>query len=97
MELPEEKLTEKLYFLTGFIIWCGILDNMKTVLIIGSAGFVGSHLTEGCLSNGWKVIGIDDFSSGKQENLKNINNRNFIFIKQDLSKPNSVSSLKKII
>ena len=68
---------------------------MKTVLIIGSAGFVGSHLTEGCLSNGWKVIGIDDFSSGKQENLKNINSRNFIFIKQDLSKPNSASSIEK--
>lgn len=70
---------------------------MKTVLIIGSAGFVGSHLTEVCLSNGWKVIGIDDFSSGKNENLKNVNNKNLIFINQDLSEPNSVFSIEKKI
>lgn len=70
---------------------------MKTVLIIGSAGFVGSHLTEKCLSGGLRVIGIDDLSSGKLENLKSISNKNFIFLKQDLSKPNSVFSLKKRI
>lgn len=70
---------------------------MKTVLIIGSAGFVGSHLMECCLSNNWRVIGIDDFSSGQQENIRNINNKNFIFIRQDLSKPNGVSLLEKKI
>lgn len=70
---------------------------MKTVLIIGSAGFVGSHLTECCLSNHWKVIGVDDFSSGKQANLHGINNKNFTLIKQDLSKPDGVSLLKRKI
>ena len=43
---------------------------MKTVLVIGSAGFVGSHLTEGCLSNGWKVIGIDDFLPENRKTLR---------------------------
>lgn len=68
---------------------------MKTVLIIGSAGFVGSHLTESCLSKGWQVIGVDDFSSGKQDNLKSIKSKHFIFIKQDLSKSNSAPLLEK--
>ena len=71
---------------------------MKSVLIIGAAGFVGSHLTESCLSKNWKVIGVDDFSSGKPENLKDINNKKFIFVNQDLSKSNSANSLiKKLI
>lgn len=71
---------------------------MKTVLIIGVAGFVGSHLAESCLSKGWKVVGIDDFSSGKQENLKGIKDKSFVFIKQDLSKYGSSSLLvKKLI
>lgn len=70
---------------------------MKTVLIIGAAGFVGSHLTKCCLSNHWKVIGVDDFSSGKQSNLNDINNKNFTLMKQDLSKPDGASLLKRKI
>lgn len=70
---------------------------MKTVLIIGSAGFVGSHLTECCLSSCWKVIGVDDFSSGKQSNLNGVNSKNFTLIKQDLSKPDGALLLKRKI
>lgn len=69
---------------------------MKTVLITGVAGFVGSHLAESCLSKGWRVVGVDDFSSGKQENLEeSLKNKFFVFIKHDLSKLNSFSLLIK--
>jgi len=37
------------------------------VCIVGSAGFVGSNLTEGCLKKGWSVLGIDNFSTGFRE------------------------------
>lgn len=42
---------------------------MKTVLITGIAGFLGSHVAEHLLANGWNVFGIDDFSGGCLENI----------------------------
>ncbi len=42
---------------------------MKTILITGGAGFIGSHITEAYLAKGWQVAVVDDFSSGTWENL----------------------------
>lgn len=42
---------------------------MKTVLITGAAGFIGSHLTDAYLREGWGVLGVDDLSTGRIENL----------------------------
>ncbi len=39
------------------------------VLITGGAGFIGSHLTERCLREGWRVSVIDDLSTGSFENI----------------------------
>jgi UDP-glucose 4-epimerase len=41
----------------------------KRVLVTGGAGFIGSHVSDLFLSRGWSVEVIDDFSSGKRENL----------------------------
>lgn len=40
------------------------------ILITGGAGFIGSHLTERCLEEGWKVSVIDDLSTGSFENIE---------------------------
>ncbi len=40
-----------------------------TVLVTGGAGFIGSHVTEGLLARGHRVLVIDDLSSGRRENL----------------------------
>src|SRR5438105_1701624 len=39
------------------------------VLITGGAGFIGSHLAERCLKEGWTVSVIDDLSTGSIQNL----------------------------
>jgi UDP-glucose 4-epimerase len=44
----------------------------KNVLITGVAGMIGSHLVEELLGKGYNVIGIDDLSYGKLENIKSI-------------------------
>ena len=50
-------------------ILSGRLNAKYTWLITGAAGFIGSHLTEALLSVGQKVKGLDDFSTGTQENI----------------------------
>ena len=41
----------------------------KNFLVTGVAGFIGSKLAEKLLINGYKVTGVDDFSSGYKKNI----------------------------
>ena len=41
----------------------------KTVLVTGAAGFIGSHLSEALLKQGAKVIGVDNYLTGSQDNI----------------------------
>jgi UDP-glucose 4-epimerase len=41
---------------------------MKTVLVTGGAGFIGSHLCERLIKDGHKVISLDNYFTGKKEN-----------------------------
>jgi len=45
---------------------------LRTCLVTGGAGFIGSHLVERLLSLGWQVRIVDDFSTGKRENLSHL-------------------------
>jgi len=60
---------------------------MKSVLITGGAGFIGSHLCKRLLKQGYRVICMDNLITGKKENISQfLNNPNFNFIQQDVSK-----------
>lgn len=58
---------------------------MKTVLITGAAGFIGSHLLDFFLEKKFKVIAIDNFMTGSFENIKHNNsNKYYTFIRHDI-------------
>lgn len=58
---------------------------MKKVLITGAAGFIGSHLCDRFIKEGWYVIGVDNFLTGNPENLEHLSsNQNFEFIERDI-------------
>ena len=46
--------------------------NNTTALITGGAGFIGSHLVDALLSKGMKIIVLDNFSTGRPQNLNNV-------------------------
>src|SRR6202158_5744475 len=55
------------------------------VVITGAAGFIGSHLAETLLDRDYTVIGIDNLSTGATENISHLVNRDFTFIKHDIT------------
>jgi dTDP-glucose 4,6-dehydratase len=60
---------------------------MKRVLITGAAGFLGSHLCDRFLKEGFYVIGMDNLITGRLENLEHLkDNPNFEFINHDVTK-----------
>ena len=60
---------------------------MKTILIAGGAGFIGTNLTKRLLKEGNKIICIDNLHTGKYENIKDLNNENYKFIEHDIINP----------
>jgi len=56
------------------------------VVITGAAGFLGSHLTDRFLADGHEVVGIDNFITGRPENLAHLmGNERFRFVRHDVS------------
>jgi UDP-glucuronate decarboxylase len=61
---------------------------MKTILVTGGAGFIGSHLCERLLREGNEVICLDNFFTGYKRNvLKLTSNPNFEMVRHDITNP----------
>lgn len=59
----------------------------KKILITGGAGFIGSNLCEALLEKGNKVVCLDNFITGKRENIQELlNDPNFMLIEGDIRK-----------
>lgn len=62
-------------------------DSKKTALVTGAAGFLGSHLSDRLLSEGFKVIGMDNLITGNLRNIKHLSgNPDFEFVQHDVTK-----------
>jgi nucleoside-diphosphate-sugar epimerase len=57
----------------------------QRVVITGAAGFIGSHLAEALLDRDYAVIGIDNLLTGDTANITHLANRDFTFIKHDVT------------
>ncbi len=66
---------------------------MKTILITGGAGFIGSHLAKKLLDAGNKIICLDNFYTGSKENIAGfLKNKNFKLLKRDVAKPLAIKA-----
>jgi UDP-N-acetylglucosamine 4-epimerase len=60
-------------------------DRDSIFLVTGGAGFIGSNLCEALLDMGYQVRCMDNFSTGKRENIEGfLQNKNFTLIEDDI-------------
>lgn len=66
---------------------------MKEVLILGGAGFIGSHIAEIFSENEYRCIIVDNLSKGSLENIKNI--KNHVFYNIDINDKTALDDVFK--
>jgi nucleoside-diphosphate-sugar epimerase len=72
------------------------VEKMKfsRVLVTGGAGFIGSHLVDRLLSEGFEVVVLDDFSSGRMENISHYEDlKEFHLVKGDVRSSSIVNKV----
>lgn len=68
------------------------------ILVTGVAGFLGSHLLDKLLTSGHQVIGIDNLSMGKLENIaEHLSNKAFQFLQKDVTEKSTFENLENDI
>lgn len=60
---------------------------MKTILVCGGAGFIGSNLCSRLIAKGERVICVDNFSTGNAANLKELVSSLFSSVSHDITEP----------
>lgn len=66
---------------------------MKT-MVVGGAGFIGSHLCDALLANGHKVVCVDNFSLGTKENIRHLHeNDKFTLYETDAADKNALDKV----
>lgn len=69
---------------------------MKKIIISGGAGFIGSHLVDAVLEKRYEIIVLDNFSTGRPQNLDHVASE-IQLVKCDISKPGQWQDLFKNI
>src|SRR3972149_9574828 len=58
---------------------------MATAVVTGGAGFVGSHLCDSLLAQGYRVVCVDNLDTGPLQNIEHIRDGDFVFRNHDLT------------
>ena len=71
-----------------------MIELPKKILLTGVAGFLGSHLLDKLLRLGHEVVGIDNLSMGKLENIAgHLSKKGFQFLQKDVTEQSTFSNL----
>ncbi|MBS7456274.1 UDP-glucuronic acid decarboxylase family protein [Coralloluteibacterium stylophorae] len=63
-------------------------ERPLSILVVGAAGFVGSHLVDRLLDDGHRVIAVDNLITGRRENIAHLQGHaRFRFIEHDIIQP----------
>lgn len=60
---------------------------VPTAIVTGGAGFLGSHLSDHLLAEGYRVICVDNLDTGNLHNVEHIRAGDFVFVNHDLTLP----------
>lgn len=63
------------------------MSDTPHAIVTGGAGFVGSHLVDSLLNDGFEVTSLDNFGSGRPRNLKHVDRERFDSVDHDVRKP----------
>ena len=70
--------------------------RQKQILVAGGAGFLGSHLCERLIEEGARVVCLDNFLTGKPENLRRLElSADFELIEHDIVEPLPAKLMKR--
>ncbi len=62
--------------------------SQKRAVILGAAGFIGSHLVDRFLAEGWRVTGVDNLITGTRRNIEHLGREpRFDFLEADICDP----------
>jgi dTDP-glucose 4,6-dehydratase len=60
---------------------------VTTAVVTGGAGFIGSHLCDHLLAEGYRVICVDNLDTGSLQNVAHLRSEDFAFVNHDLMEP----------
>ena len=68
--------------------------SSKRAVVTGGAGFLGSHLTDALLAEGWHVVVVDNLLTGRMSNLAHLKSESrFEFVQKDICQPFDVGKV----
>jgi dTDP-glucose 4,6-dehydratase len=66
-------------------------------LITGGAGFLGSHLADALLTDGWSVVVVDNLLTGRRSNIAHLGNEpHFEFVEKDICQPFDLGNVEYV-
>ncbi len=74
------------------------LPQGSAIVVAGGAGFIGSHLCDRLLDDGYRVIALDDLSTGNANNIAHLASADqFIFIEGDIVDRSTIDALDDVV